>query len=49
MPALLTAQERQQIEIKYAPYMSIEPTKPDATILTRANSNHFKNGNQIQK
>lgn len=44
MPALLTAQERQQIEIKYAPYMSIEPTKPDATILTRDNSNqvHIK-------
>ena len=44
MPALLTAQERQQIEIKYAPYMNIEPSKPDATILTRDNSNqvHIK-------
>lgn len=44
MPALLTAQERQQIEIKYAPYMDIEPSKPDATILTRDNSNqvHIK-------
>ena len=44
MPALLTAQERQQIEIKYAPYMNIDPTKLDATILTRDNSNqvHIK-------
>ena len=44
VPLVLCAQERQQIEIEYAPFMSFEPSKPDATILTRDNSNqvHIK-------
>lgn len=44
VPLILYAQERQQIEIKYAPFMTFEPSKPDATILTRDNSNqvHIK-------
>lgn len=44
VPFLLCAQERQQIEIEYAPFMTFEPSKPDATILTRDNSNqvHIK-------
>ena len=44
VPLILYAQERQQIEIEYAPFMSFEPSKPDATILTRDNSNqvHIK-------
>ena len=32
---LTFAQERKQIEIEYAPYMTFEENKPDATILTR--------------
>lgn len=37
-------QERQQIEIEYAPYMDLEEDIPDATILTRDNSDqvHIK-------
>ena len=44
VPLILYAQERQQIEIEYAPFMTFEPSKPDATILTRDNSNqvHIK-------
>ena len=44
LPLILCAQERQQIEIEYAPFMTFEPSKPDATILTRDNSNqvHIK-------
>ena len=44
VPLVLCAQERQQIEIEYAPFMNFEPSKPDATILTRDNSNqvHIK-------
>jgi hypothetical protein len=44
VPLILYAQERQQIEIEYAPFMNFEPSKPDATILTRDNSNqvHIK-------
>ena len=44
VPFLLCAQERQQIEIEYAPFMTFEPSKPDATILTRDDSNqvHIK-------
>ncbi len=32
------AQDREQIKIEYAPFMSFEESKPDATILTRNNS-----------
>lgn len=41
---LVDAQERKQIEIEYAPYMTFEEEKPDATILTRDNSDqvHIK-------
>ena len=37
-------QDRQQIEIEFAPYMDLEEDIPDATILTRDNSNqvHIK-------
>ena len=44
VPLVLCAQERQKIEIEYAPFMNFEPSKPDATILTRDNSNqvHIK-------
>ena len=44
VPLILYAQEPQQIEIEYAPFMTFEPSKPDATILTRDNSNqvHIK-------
>ena len=44
LPLIFYAQERQQIEIEYAPFMTFEPSKPDATILTRDNSNqvHIK-------
>ena len=44
VPLILYTQERQQIEIEYAPFMTFEPSKPDATILTRDNSNqvHIK-------
>ena len=44
VPLILYAQERQQIEIEYAPFMTFEPSKPNATILTRDNSNqvHIK-------
>ena len=34
----LYAQERRKIEIKYAPFMTFDESKPDATILTRDNS-----------
>ena len=34
----LSSQEREQIEIKFAPYMTIEEKNPEATILTRDNS-----------
>ena len=41
---LTFAQERKQIEIEYAPYMTFEEDKPDATILTRDDSDqvHIK-------
>ncbi len=41
---LTFAQERKQIEIEYAPYMTFEEDKPDATILTRDGSDqvHIK-------
>ena len=41
---LTFAQERKQIEIEYAPYMTFEENKPDATILTRDGSDqvHIK-------
>ncbi|MGB1370038.1 MAG: OstA-like protein [Flavobacteriaceae bacterium] len=41
---LTFAQERKQIEIEYAPYMTFEQDKPDATILTRDGSDqvHIK-------
>ena len=41
---LTFAQERKQIEIEYAPYMTFEVDKPDATILTRDGSDqvHIK-------
>ena len=44
VPLILYAQERQQIKIEYAPFMTFEPSKPNATILTRDNSNqvHIK-------
>ena len=44
VPLVLCAQERQQIEIEYAPFMTFKPSKPDATILTRDNLNqvHIK-------
>ena len=38
MPLFISAQERKQIEIEYAPYMDIVEDKPGATILTRNNS-----------
>lgn len=38
MPFFISAQERKQIEIEYAPYMDIVEDKPGATILTRNNS-----------
>ena len=34
----LYAQERRKIEIKYAPFMTFDESKPDATILTRDNT-----------
>ena len=34
----LCAQERRKIEIKYAPFMTFDESKPDATILTRDNT-----------
>ena len=34
----LQAQDREQIKIEYAPFMSFEESKPDATILTRNSS-----------
>ena len=34
----VSSQEREQIEIKFAPYMTIEEKNPEATILTRDNS-----------
>ena len=34
----LYAQERRKIEIEYAPFMTFDESKPDATILTRDNS-----------
>ena len=34
----LHAQERRRIEIDYAPFMTFDESKPDATILTRGNS-----------
>ncbi len=34
----LKAQDREQIKIEYAPFMSFEESKPDATILTRNSS-----------
>lgn len=39
MPLFISAQDRKQIEIEYAPYMDIVEDKPGATILTRNNSN----------
>jgi len=41
---LTFAQERKQIEIEYAPFMTFEEDKPDATILTRDGSDqvHIK-------
>ena len=39
LPLLSLGQERQEIEIEYAPFMSFEESKPDATILTRDKSN----------
>ena len=41
---LTFAQERKQIEIEYAPYMTFEEDKPDAAILTRDDSDqvHIK-------
>lgn len=41
---LTFAQEREQIEIEYAPFMTFEEDKPDATILTRDGSDqvHIK-------
>ena len=36
--ALLHAQERRKIEIEYAPFMTFDESKPDATILTRDNA-----------
>ena len=41
---MVSAQERQQIEIEYSPYMDLEENIPDATILTRDNSDqvHIK-------
>ncbi len=44
LPLACWAQERQQIEIEYAPYMDLEENLPDATILTRDNSDqvHIK-------
>ena len=41
---LTFAQEREQIEIEYAPFMTFEEDKPDATILTRDDSDqvHIK-------
>lgn len=43
-PLHLMGQDRQQIEIEFAPYMDLEEDIPDATILTRDNSNqvHIK-------
>ena len=38
MPLFISAQDRKQIEIEYAPYMDIVEDKPGATILTRNNS-----------
>tara|TARA_B100001564_G_scaffold46670_1_gene33843 strand:- start:49911 stop:51641 length:1731 start_codon:yes stop_codon:yes gene_type:complete len=35
---VVSSQEREQIEIKFAPYMTIEEKNPEATILTRDNS-----------
>ena len=34
----LNAQERRKIEIKFAPFMTFDESRPDATILTRDNS-----------
>ena len=34
----LNAQERRKIEIEYAPFMTLDESNPDATILTRDNS-----------
>jgi len=36
--SILHAQERRRIEIEYAPFMTFDESKPDATILTRNNS-----------
>ena len=36
--SILHAQERRRIEIEYAPFMTFDESKPDATILTRDNS-----------
>ena len=36
--ATLHAQDRRKIEIEYAPFMTFDESKPDATILTRNNS-----------
>ena len=35
---ILHAQERRRIEIEYAPFMTFDESRPDATILTRDNS-----------
>jgi lipopolysaccharide export system protein LptA len=36
--SIVYAQERRRIEIEYAPFMTFDESKPDATILTRDNS-----------
>lgn len=43
-PFTSMAQDRQQIEIEYSPFMELKENTPDATILTRDNSNqvHIK-------